>query len=87
MTDYIQGISSHEESQPYLEFIAQTIPTNPLRIKTFLNHIELQWGVLCNGGLAGTMEKRHLVEWLILRQLGDGFCNFVVGLPDDTERV
>ena len=87
MTGYIQDISGHEEAQPYLGFVAQTIPTNPRRIKTFLNHIELQWSVLRNGGLGGNLEKDRLVEWLILGQRKGGFCDYVVGLPNDAERV
>ena len=87
MESYIQDISGYEETQPYLSFIAQTIPTNPRRIKTFLNHIELQWAVLRNGGLADNLAKERLVEWLILRQLKDGFCEYILRLPNDADRV
>lgn len=87
MANYIKEISGHEESQPYLEFISQTIPTNPRRIKTFLNHIELQWAVLRNSGLAEDFEKVHLIEWLILKERRGQFCDFITRLPNDAMRV
>ena len=87
MENYIASLSGIDEAQPYLSFIARSIPTNPRRVKTFLNHIELQWAILVNSGLTENIEKIRLVEWLILQSVKPEFCDYVKALPDDAARV
>ena len=87
MENYIASLSGIEEAQPYLNFIAQSIPTNPRRVKTFLNHIELQWAILSNSGLTGDIEKARLVEWLIFQSIKPEFCDYVKSQPTDLEKA
>ena len=62
---YLTSLPDVEETTvKSLRLITQTIPTNPRRIKTFLNHVELQWAILVNGGLSQNLDKACLVEWL-----------------------
>ena len=85
---YIVGLAGIEEStREYLRLVAQTIPTNPRRIKTFLNHVELQWAILVNGGLGERLSKARLVEWLILQDRKPEFCDYFKGLATDQERA
>jgi len=56
-----------------LELIASGVPTNPRRIKTFVNYIELQWALLVNIGLGELKDKQNLAEWLMLNEVSPAF--------------
>lgn len=56
-------------TRDYLEVIVGSIRTNPRRIKTFINHIELQWSLLVSMGFSGLTNKQSLAEWLVLNEV------------------
>ena len=85
---YLTSLPDVEETTvKSLRLITQTIPTNPRRIKTFLNHVELQWAILVNGGLSQNLDKACLVEWLILQDRKPEFCEFVKSKAIDGQRT
>jgi formylglycine-generating enzyme required for sulfatase activity len=49
-----------------LPLIAVGVPTNPRRLKTFVNFVELQWAFLVNSGQAAGLSKDVLTRWLLL---------------------
>jgi len=49
-----------------LPLIAVGVPTNPRRLKTFVNFVELQWAFLVNSGQAAGLSKGVLTRWLLL---------------------
>lgn len=85
---FIRTLTEIEEpTGRLLRLLVSSIPTNPRRIKTFLNHIELQWAVLCNSDLGERMTKTSLTEWLILQEVCSTFCDQLKKLDSDETRV
>jgi len=88
LESYLATLADVEETTlRSLRLITETIPTNPRRIKTFLNHVELQWAILVNGHLSQHLDKAQLVEWLILQDLKPDFCKFVNSRPTNGQRT
>jgi formylglycine-generating enzyme required for sulfatase activity len=69
-----------------LEIIAGGVRTNPRRIKTFINYLELQWALLVNSGQAEGVRRQDFTQWLVLTDAGPEFCATVRNLPR-AERV
>lgn len=70
-----------------LSIIAKGVPTNPRKVKNFINHEELQWGIIANANLADRMDKRLLIEWLILNSACPDFARTIRNLGTDVDRV
>ncbi|GAB4547633.1 MAG: hypothetical protein Kow0063_42340 [Anaerolineae bacterium] len=69
-----------------LPLIAVGVPTNPRRIKTFINYVELQWALLVNSGQTAGLDRAVLTRWLVLdvaeRFPGEtSFTDYVRQLP------
>jgi len=64
-----------------LPLIAVGVPTNPRRLKTFVNFVELQWAFLVNSGQAAGLSKDVLTRWLVLDAAEPEFTKFVRELP------
>jgi formylglycine-generating enzyme required for sulfatase activity/Cdc6-like AAA superfamily ATPase len=64
-----------------LPLIAKGVPTNPRRIKTFINYVELRWALLVNSGQAEGLDRAVLTRWLVLDAAERSFTDFVRQLP------
>jgi formylglycine-generating enzyme required for sulfatase activity len=57
-----------------LPIITQGVRTNPRRVKTFINYLDLQWGLLVNTGQAVEEERRQFYEWMVLSEVAPDFA-------------
>jgi iron(II)-dependent oxidoreductase len=87
MEVFVQELKLRDEALlSSLEIIAGGVRTNPRRVKTFINYLELQWALLVNSGQAEGVQRQDFTQWLVLTEAGPDFCNTVRNLPQ-TERV
>lgn len=70
-----------------VRLLVQSIPTNPRRIKMFLNHIELQWSIMINTGYAKKASKEHLIQWLVLCEASPALAEQVKTTESDPARA
>ncbi|MBM4045619.1 MAG: hypothetical protein FJ279_10925 [Planctomycetes bacterium] len=85
-----KGRKLDDTLRPNLPLIVEGVSTNPRRIKTFINYLELQWALLANSGQAKELDRAVLTRWLVLDTAGrlpgkQSFTDFVRQLPP-TER-
>jgi len=87
---FVKGLHQHhnldETLLENLPLIAVGVPTNPRRIKTFINYVELQWALLVNSEQAEELDRAVLTRWLVLdaaeRFLGEpSLSDYVRQLP------
>ncbi|MBM4430204.1 MAG: hypothetical protein FJ026_07655 [Chloroflexi bacterium] len=81
---FVQGLQRGKLDKTLLEnlpLITAGVPTNPRRIKTFINHAELQWALLVNSGQAEDFEQALLTRWLVLQAAERSFTDYVRQLP------
>jgi formylglycine-generating enzyme required for sulfatase activity/Cdc6-like AAA superfamily ATPase len=78
-----QGRGLDETLRENLPLIAVGVPTNPRRIKTFINYVELEWALLVNSGQAGNLDRAVLTRWLVLDAAERSFTDYVRQLPRD----
>jgi formylglycine-generating enzyme required for sulfatase activity len=64
-----------------LPLIAVGVPTNPRRIKTFVNFVELHWALLVNSNQDFGLTKDILTRWLLLDAAEPEFTKYVRELP------
>jgi iron(II)-dependent oxidoreductase len=64
-----------------LLLIVKGVPTNPRRIKTFVNYVELRWALLVNSRQAEGLDRAVLTRWLVLDAAERSFTDFVRQLP------
>jgi formylglycine-generating enzyme required for sulfatase activity len=57
-----------------LPIITEGVKTNPRRVKTFINHLDLQWGLLVNTGQAVEEERQQFYEWMVLSEVAPDFA-------------
>jgi len=69
-----------------LPLITEGVPTNPRQVKTFINYLELQWGLLVASGQAEGIDREDFTRWLVLCEAARPFGEYVRGLPR-AERV
>jgi formylglycine-generating enzyme required for sulfatase activity len=67
--------------QATLPLIVKGVPTNPRRLKTFLNTVELEWGFLVNAEQKGSLSKDALARWLAICAAEPRFAATVAQLP------
>lgn len=60
-----------------LPLMAVGVPTNPRRIKTFVNFVELHWTLLVNSGQDSGLTKDILTRWLVMDAAEPEFTKFV----------
>ena len=86
--EYVKNLRNIEEpTRAFLNLISSGVKTNPRRIKTFLNYIELQWAILANSGAAELASKERLVEWSMLSRASPAFRLAVERIGKDDEKV
>ena len=76
-----QGRGLDETLRENLPLIAVGVPTNPRRIKTFINFVELEWALLVNSGQAENLDRAVLTRWLVLDAAERSFTDYVRQLP------
>ncbi len=83
VSELLQGRPEEEVAtlRHNLPLIAVGVPTNPRRLKTFVNFVELQWALLVNSGQAAGLSKDVLTRWLVLDAAEPEFTKFVRELP------
>ena len=87
MEVFVQELQLQDEALlSSLEIIAGGVRTNPRRVKTFINYLELQWALLVNSGQAEGVQRQDFTQWLVLTEAAPEFCNTVRNLPR-AERV
>ncbi|MFB0536058.1 MAG: SUMF1/EgtB/PvdO family nonheme iron enzyme, partial [Anaerolineae bacterium] len=69
-----------------LPLITEGVPTNPRQVKTFINYLELQWGLLVASGQAEGIDRQDFTRWLVLCEAARPFGEYVRRLPR-AERV
>jgi formylglycine-generating enzyme required for sulfatase activity len=79
VSELLQGRPDEEVAtlRQNLPLIAVGVPTNPRRLKTFVNFVELQWAFLVNSGQAAGLSKDVLTRWLVLDAAEPEFTKFV----------
>ncbi len=55
--------------------------TKPRQVKTFINYLELQWGLLVASGQAEGIDREDFTRWLVLCEVARPFAEYVRGLP------
>ncbi|MBI2305486.1 MAG: pentapeptide repeat-containing protein [Chloroflexi bacterium] len=89
MEAYVGALAQVDEStKNLLKLIIQGIPTNPRKIKTFLNHVEVQWALVADAARDAS-KKTRLVEWLVLAHpdVAPTFRAAVKAANSDKERL
>jgi len=87
MEAFVQELKLRDEALlSSLEIIAGGVRTNPRRVKTFINYLELQWALLVNSGQARGTRRQDFTQWLVLTEAGPDFCDYTRNLPR-AERV
>jgi len=77
-----RDLSLDETLRQNLPLVAVGVPTNPRRIKTFINYVELEWALLFNSGQAeGRLDRAVLTRWLVLDAAERSFTDYVRQLP------
>jgi iron(II)-dependent oxidoreductase len=76
-----QGQKLDETLRENLPLIAVGVPTNPRRIKTFINYVELEWALLVNSGQSERLDRAVLTRWLVLDAAERSFTDYVRQLP------
>lgn len=76
-----QGRRLDDTLRANLPLIAVGVPTNPRRIKTFINYAELEWALLVNSGQAEGLDREVLTRWLVLDAAERSFTDYVRQLP------
>lgn len=72
----------------YLRLITSGVKTNPRKIKTFLNHFELQCALMMNMGLITTSkDEERLVEWLVLSEISPCLCDKIKQIENDDDKI
>jgi formylglycine-generating enzyme required for sulfatase activity len=77
MGAFIEGLQEKGLERILLEslpIITQGVRTNPRRVKTFINYLDLQWGLLVNTGQAVEEERRQFYEWMVLSEVAPDFA-------------
>jgi len=77
MGAFIEGLQEKGLEPILLEslpIITQGVRTNPRRVKTFINYLDLQWGLLVNTGQAVEEERRQFYEWMVLSEVAPDFA-------------
>jgi iron(II)-dependent oxidoreductase len=87
MAVFVQGLELRDEALlSSLDIITGGVRTNPRRVKTFINYLELQWALLVNSKQAGGIRRQDFTQWLVLTEAGPDFCATIRNLPR-AERV
>jgi len=82
MEVFVQKLQLRDEALlSSLEIIASGVRTNPRRVKTFINYLELQWALLVNSKQAEGIQRHDFTQWLVLTEAGPEFCNTIRNLP------
>jgi DNA-binding CsgD family transcriptional regulator len=88
IANYIIRMTSIDQpTENLLKLLVASIPTNPRRIKTFLNYIELQWAIISDSRKSEEINKNSLIEWLILNEACEDFCEKLRKMDNDEQRI
>ncbi len=82
---YIESLQLEPLERNLLRLISSAIPTNPRKIKTFLNHFELQLALMKSAGIS--VNRERLIEWLVLNEICPEFCEVIGDIEEDAEKV
>jgi formylglycine-generating enzyme required for sulfatase activity len=77
MGAFIEGLQEKGLEPTLLEslsIITEGVRTNPRRVKTFINYLDLQWGLLVNSGQAVEGERQQFYEWMVLSEVAPDFA-------------
>jgi len=75
-----------EEDDPLLvnlPLVSEGVPTNPRRVKTFINYLELHWGLLANSGQVTSEDREQFVVWMVLTDVAPELVDHLRGMRTD----
>ncbi len=90
MEEFIRQFREWEEQDPLLvnlPLVTEGVPTNPRRVKTFINYLELQWGLLVNSGQVTSADREQLVVWMVLTDVAPELVAYLREMRTDEDRA
>lgn len=70
-----------------LPLVTEGVPTNPRRVKTFINYLQLHWGLLVNSGQVTPADKEQFVVWMVLTDVAPQLVAHLRDMRTDQERA
>jgi formylglycine-generating enzyme required for sulfatase activity len=90
MGEFIGQFREWEKDDPLLanlSLVTEGVPTNPRRVKTFINYLELEWGLLVNSRQVTPAEREQFVIWMVLADVEPKLVAHLRDLRSDEERA
>ncbi len=90
MGEFIGQFRQWDEGDPLLanlSLVTEGVTTNPRRIKTFINYLELHWGLLVNSEQVTPAEREQFVIWMVLADVEPKLVTHLRDLRSDEERA
>jgi len=82
------GLQLPADRQASIDQVLAGADTNPRRIKTTLNYLEVNWAILKNSGQASEDLREDFFRWLLIELAAGGdFANRVRGIEDRAFRL
>jgi len=70
-----------------LPLVTEGVPTNPRRVKTFINYLELHWGLLVNSRQVDPADREQFVVWMVLTDVAPQLAKHLREMRTDEERA
>lgn len=90
MEEFIRQFREWEKPDPLLvnlPLVTEGVPTNPRRVKTFINYLELHWGLLVNSGQVEPADRDQFVVWMVLTDVAPELVAHLREIRTDEERA
>ena len=90
MEEFIREFREWEKDDPLmvnLSLVTEGVPTNPRRVKTFINYLELHWGLLVNSGQVTPADRGQFVIWMVLTDVAPDLVARLREMRTDEKRV
>lgn len=90
MEEFIRQFREWEGDDPLLvnlPLVTEGVPTNPRRVKTFINYLELHWGLLVNSGQVTPEDRQQFVVWMVLTDVAPELVAHLRDMRSDEERA
>jgi hypothetical protein len=90
MEEFIRQFRGWEAGDPLLvnlPLVTEGVPTNPRRVKTFINYLELHWGLLVNSRQVTAADRDQFVVWMVLTDVAPELVAYLREMRTDQERA
>jgi len=88
--EFIRQFRVWEADDPLLTnlpLVTEGVPTNPRRVKTFINYLELHWGLLVNSRQVTPADREQFVAWMVLTDVAPQLVAHLREMRTDEERA